>query len=178
MARISISIPDELAERLEPVKDHLNISQVCREALERRIITFEEAADSPEDETGMESLSSRFREEHRLDEEKMAGLGRRNAASWLRAASYKELQHVIDAGESSRKRGSKFPHSAFRIMKRELRRANGGLEGSAAVAYKTAWLDYVKAVWVQVERYGEESENGRQEEPLVAASAVRGEASE
>ena len=178
MARISISIPDELAERLEPLKDHLNISQVCREALERRIITFEEAADLPEDESGLQSLATRFREEHQLDEEKMAGFGRRNAASWLRVASYEELKHVIDAGESSRKRGHKFPHSAFRIMKRELRRANGGLEGSAAAAYKTAWGDYVNAVWVQVERNGQATENGRQEEPSVAVSAAEGEAAE
>lgn len=178
MARISISIPDELAERLEPVKDHLNVSQVCRDALEQRVITFEAAADSPEDEGGTQSLAGRFREEHRLDEEKMASMGRRNAASWLRAATYKELKHVIDAGESSRKRGHKFPHSAFRIMKRELRRANGGLEGSAAAAYKTAWGDYVKAVWVQVERNGQATENGRQEEPSVAVSAADGEAAE
>ena len=47
MARISISIPDELAARLEPVKDHLNVSQVCRDALEHRITAFEGTAGPP-----------------------------------------------------------------------------------------------------------------------------------
>ncbi len=191
MARISISIPDELAARLEPVKDHLNVSQVCRDALEQRITTFEGTADPRGDESDLQGLASRFREEHGLAQEQWASLGSRNAVAWLSAASYLELKGVIDEGDPSRGiRKYKLPHAAFRIMKREMRRANGDretrgangdretrradgdLEGSAAVAYKTAWLDYVKAVWVQVEvRLDEPEDAPPQEAPAVSLPA-------
>ena len=174
MARISISIPDELAARLEPVKDHLNVSQVCRDALEQRITTFEGTADPTGDENGLESLASRFREEHRLGQEKWESLGRRNAVAWLGAASYLELKLFVDEGAPSGMRSYKLPSTAFRIMKREMRRADGDLEGSAAVAYKTAWLDYVKAVWVQVELQVDETKDAPREEALAVPSPAQG----
>ena len=120
---------------------------------------------------------------------------RRNAAAWLGAASYRELEGVIDEGDPSAIRKYKLPHAAFRIMKREfrradgdretrrangeheMRRANGDLEGSAAVAYKTAWLDYVKAVWVQVELQLDEAKDAPQE-AVVVASPAQGESAD
>ncbi len=44
MARISISIPDKLMARLEPIKDDINVSKLCREALEQRVGAYERAA--------------------------------------------------------------------------------------------------------------------------------------
>lgn len=35
--RVTIAVPDELFERLQPVKQHFNISAVCQEALEMAI---------------------------------------------------------------------------------------------------------------------------------------------
>ena len=55
----------------------------------------------------------------------------------------------------------RLPKAAFRVAKRDLRKAVGGSNGLSAVAYKTAWLDYVKAVWDQVE-------NGQAKKEVVA----------
>ena len=41
--RIGINIPNELHRRLEPLKQHINISQICREAIEERIGCYEKA---------------------------------------------------------------------------------------------------------------------------------------
>lgn len=35
--RVSITIPDDLAERLEPYRDRMNISKVCARAIEREL---------------------------------------------------------------------------------------------------------------------------------------------
>jgi hypothetical protein len=40
--RVSITIPDDLAERLEPYRDRMNISKVCSEAIERELSTLVE----------------------------------------------------------------------------------------------------------------------------------------
>ena len=37
MARLNITIPDELYAALEPWRDHINISRVCQEALAREV---------------------------------------------------------------------------------------------------------------------------------------------
>ena len=37
MGRISISLPDSLMAKLEPIKNGVNISQLRREALEQRV---------------------------------------------------------------------------------------------------------------------------------------------
>lgn len=41
---VSIRVPEELMDRLEPFKDKIYVSRMCREALERRAISCESAA--------------------------------------------------------------------------------------------------------------------------------------
>lgn len=44
----------------------------------------------------------------------------------------------------------KLPRTAFDTMKRDMQRVKLSCDGPQAVVYKTAWLDYVKAVWSEV----------------------------
>ena len=60
MARTTISIPDRLAERLEPLKDHINVSEICQRALEARIETYERIAALSEEDV-MEKLVQRLK---------------------------------------------------------------------------------------------------------------------
>ncbi len=150
MARISISIPDELMAKLEPLKEGINISQLCREALERRIDAYERASKRNGQELDIEGLVQRLREESALVEGKFELLGRENAAEWLSAASYLEFKNLAEADNSSNMHKYKLPRAAFRTMKRNMAQANATCDGVQAVAYKTAWLDYVRAVWSQV----------------------------
>ncbi|MCH7606136.1 MAG: hypothetical protein IH962_03175 [Chloroflexi bacterium] len=150
MARISISIPDRLMARLEPVKERINISQLCREALERRITTFERAAVQSGRELDTDSLVERLREERAVDGGKFEELGRSNAAGWMSTASYLEFRVVADDIRSTNMRNYRLPRVAFGTMKRDMENLSASLDGVQAIAYKTAWLDSVRAVWAQI----------------------------
>ena len=150
MPRISVSLPEELIRRLEPIKDRINISQVCREALERRAAAFERAAEEQGDDTHLVSLIARLREEKEVVEGKFEELGRRAAAVWLSTASYAELSETMENQSTSEMDKYRLPRPAFRIMRRDMKEAAVSSEGAHAVAYKTAWLDYVRSVWSQV----------------------------
>ena len=58
--RINISIPDDLYERLSHVKDKLNISKLCQEAIKHAVRVEEVRAKAMED---IESLVERLKEE-------------------------------------------------------------------------------------------------------------------
>ncbi len=161
MPRMSISLPEQLMTRLEPLKDRVNISQVCREALESRIVTFEQASGKNGDSLDIENLVARLREERTMAEGKWEDLGAHNAALWLNTVSYLELKNVVEHDGSSNTDEYRLPRGAFRVMKQDMKGANGGLEGQAAAAYKTAWLDNVKNVWAQIQDQVEDSTNGR-----------------
>ncbi len=158
MSRVSISLPDELMTRLEPLKKGINVSQVCREALERRIAIFEQATVENGADLDTVGLIDRLREERALVESKVEDLGRRNAAAWLATASYLELKSVLEEQATGDITKYRLPKTAFRAAKVDLRETVGGFNGLPAVAYKTAWLDYVKAIWDRVKNDAEVAE--------------------
>ena len=63
MRRISISLPDSLIAKLEPIRDGVNISQLCRAALERRVAAYERTADLDGNDLGFDALVHWIREE-------------------------------------------------------------------------------------------------------------------
>ena len=148
MARISISIPDKLMAKLEPIKDGTNISQLCREALERRVAAFERAAGH--EALDLDGLVKRLRDERSIEESKFQDLGKDNAGHWLNVVSFLELKNVAENHSSSDMPKYKLPRAAFKIMKQDMAEANVSCEGGQAVAYKTAWLDNVRSVWAKV----------------------------
>ena len=157
MARISISLPDSLIARLEPLKDGINVSQLCREALEQRVAAYERASGRDGQGLDMEALVKRLRDERELLGGKFEQLGKDNAALWLNTASYLEIQGVAEADRPGKLHKYRLPRAAFTVMKQDMQEAALDCDGTHAVVYKTAWLDYVKAVWAEVV--------GRVEEP-------------
>ena len=151
MPRISVSLPEEFMDRLEPVKEKINVSQVCREALERRIVAFQRAAEHGEDDDlDLDGLVDRLRKDRELVEGKFEQLGRESASTWLRTASYLELKAVTEGQSSPDMDGYRLPKGAFKIMKRDMDDADVSCDGVHASVYKTAWLDYLRAVWATV----------------------------
>ena len=165
MGRISVSLPDELLAKLEPVKESINVSQVCRDALERRIDGIERAAVLQGEELDITELASRLREERVLVEGRYEDQGRCNAATWVVGASYVELKNVGDNHNIFKMEDYLLPRAAFQSMRNDIEEATVSCEGIHAVAYKTAWLDYVRAVWAQV---SEQMDQANHEEPVEA----------
>jgi len=169
MTRISISIPDKLMAKLEPMKDGINVSQLCREALERRVAASERA--SRHDDLDLDGLVKRLRDERPIEEFKFEDLGKDNAGSWLNAVSFLELKNVAENPSSSNMPKYKLPRTAFQTMKQDMAEANVSCEDGQAVAYKTAWLDYVRSVWVLVEEQIEGSQHSETAEAQLEESA-------
>ena len=150
MARISVSVSDELLARLEPIKEQINVRQVCRDALERRIQAVERAATVRADTLDVEALIDRLRDERGLVEGRFEELGRQNAESWLGTAAYLELKAVNASNGALPMEKYRLPSSSFKAMKRDMEKERVTVEGPQAVTYKTAWLDQVRTVWTQV----------------------------
>ena len=150
MPRLSISVSDEIMARLEPLKDQINVSQVCREALDRRVDAFERVTTLQGDDLDLDGLTARLREERELVEGTFQKLGRRNAATWLSTGSYLEIKGLIENHNGVDMSKYKLPKAAFRTMKRDMDEASVSCYGAHAIAYKAAWLDYVRALWATV----------------------------
>ena len=150
MARVSISLPDSLMRKLEPIKDRINVSQLCREALEQRVAAFERAGNHNGQNLDLSALVHRLRGERDLFGGKFEQFGKKNAGTWLNTASYLEIQNVATYDHSGGMYKYKLPHSAFNTMKQDMHGVKLSCDGPQAVVYKTAWLDCVKAVWSEV----------------------------
>ena len=150
MARISVSLPEEFIERLELVKDKINVSQVCREALERRITVFERVAANGIGDLDLDGLVGRLREERELVQGKFEDVARGNAVAWLSTTPYLEIKSVVEAQIPSSMDSYRLPRQAFRTMKQDMQEADVDCDGVHAVVYKTAWLDYVRTVWADI----------------------------
>ena len=150
MARISISLPDSLMAKLDPIKDGINVSQLCREALEQRVAAYQRASNLTGNDLDFQALVLRLRGERKLFGGKFEQLGKDNAAAWLAIASYLEIQDVAEHGHSNGMLKYKLPRAAFNAMKQDMQELKLSCDGAQAVVYKTAWLDCVKAIWSEV----------------------------
>ena len=158
MARISISLPDKLMGRLDPIKESINVSQICREALELRVTAYERAANRNGQDLDVKGLVRRLREERELVRGKFEQLAKSNANAWLGAASYLEIKSAVANGNHDLRK-YKLPRAAFGMMKQDMEELKMGCDGPQAVLYKTAWLDSVKAVWTEIAGQLEEQDS-------------------
>ena len=96
--RIGINIPDELMQRLEPLKPDLNISQVCREALVAKAEKYERMAASLRDEeinAAVDALSEREQALSDAVDLDWEMLGYEDAAAWTKAATWDDWDDLL-----------------------------------------------------------------------------------
>lgn len=94
MARLGINVPDELLKRMKPFKSSVNVSQVCRDALEAQVAAYERAR-ARFDGDNLRDLIQRFSEEHVDREIDWETLGHEDAKVWMELASLKDLETVF-----------------------------------------------------------------------------------
>ena len=97
--RIGINIPNELVQRLEPLKPELNISQACREALIAKAEKYELMKARLEDgefEAVVDGLSERERELLAATERDWETLGYDDAAAWAKVASWEDWEDMLE----------------------------------------------------------------------------------
>ena len=88
--RIGINIPDELHERLQPLKSTMNISEICREALEAHAKKYEENVgwlDSDSARQVAKETCEKEKQREALVEVDWESIGYQDAKDWVQAAT-------------------------------------------------------------------------------------------
>ena len=172
--RLGISIPNELHRRLEPLKQYINVSQVCREAIEDRIRCYEYALASGSDQDIVSAMERTWNEELKMRaviEVDWRMLGCEDAKSWVTAAQLPDWNYLHDCEDAIRKQGRQrwevaLPHlqgaKTFHERMSELDDRiqqqddhffdwlyeRGGIDrGAVEREYMSAWLAYTDSAW-------------------------------
>lgn len=168
--RIGVNIPDKLLQRVKEIQPEVNVSQVCREALEARA-TLAERVRAKVQEDGMVSHIHRFFEPGHapLPEPDWLGIGIDDARNWVESVNPKEWHHVNGFYDRSLDKENCSP-LVFEIgmaSNRRLgdhrgwdtqcyRRGELGARNEAFSRYRDAWLSYYREVRSLEDRLMEE----------------------
>ena len=188
--RIGINIPNELHRRMEPLKPYINISHICREAIEDRVACYEKAVEAVDDSGVSQAIARAWEEERKmrdvLDVDWWA-LGCQDAQAWAASAKlhdWEYLHHRQDVISSQERPAWDFPPpylggvmsfndrmgKLYSRMEQEddrffdwLYEVHGGADQSGAEReYMSAWLAYTGSVWdLFIERRRDHEERRR-----------------
>jgi hypothetical protein len=95
MPRLTVSIPQDLHDRLEHWRDHLNISRVCQRALDREVRRLEEL---PQDAHALGTLVERLSREKADGDRAWFSQGVADGMTWAQGASYIDLRETAEKG--------------------------------------------------------------------------------
>jgi len=93
MAKITVYLQDELAEKMEKHKDFLNVSETCQEALGRELETLD-IVTGVKDGTNMEKVIARLTKEKRSYEDGWEETGRKDGAIDAKDLDYATLKEL------------------------------------------------------------------------------------
>lgn len=89
MARLNITVPDDLYKRAEKWRDRINLSRVCQEAIRRELDKLEQV---PEQLREMREALSRLEREKAKIERSCFRKGVYDGLEWARGADYASLK--------------------------------------------------------------------------------------
>jgi len=189
--RIGVNIPNALYERLKPLKETVNLSQVCREAIESYVEDYEHAAARVEADALDEVVARIGGEEASLSAVAWEELGWDDARSWVNAASHQDFEHLLHRLDILKKQGrpswvvpppyvrgmKTFDERAWEVRELFVREHERLLEfneagtprADAEQRYMRAWVAYVTVVREKIEQHREE----REREMLASRRAPR-----
>ncbi len=89
MARLNITVPEELYARMEKWRDRLNLSRICQEAISRELNKIEEI---PEEVRNMHEALSRLGQQKAKADRSSFRKGVYDGLEWARQAEYAFLK--------------------------------------------------------------------------------------
>lgn len=173
---ITVRMPDALAERLEPLKGQMNVSEICRNALESKIQMYEAIEQALSDEDVMRGLVDRLKIQKKEASDRSYSMGEEDGKDWaIKEATYQELgkwgrrntRHYrtaetpweaelpddIDPYTGDPLVEIKFPDSKTARRHLDTRRKECENENQPFELdlYRYGFMDAVKAIWSKVE---------------------------
>lgn len=149
MARVNISIPDELHQRLEEIRQAdatLNISGICQEALGREVARRDPL---PKDIEITDDIVERLRSEKEDDERESRERGFLVGAEWARRAKFPDLRRWGEYKPSSPQRLASLDTPPYEMVEwlYELGENVGGSRTVEQLLQSHPELRHAKVVW-------------------------------
>ena len=94
--KITISVPDELHEKMNEWRSSFNFSQVFQEAISKKISNKEKFLSEREVIKDMDAIIERLREEKLEAEGDWFEVGKEDGFDWAAFADYKEIQSALN----------------------------------------------------------------------------------
>ena len=90
--RLGINIPSSLYKRMDPIKQMVNISQICRDAIEEWVNAYEHSMEKAKQD-GMEEVADELRREWEPYKVDWQVIGREDARIWAQRAKPEHFEH-------------------------------------------------------------------------------------
>jgi hypothetical protein len=139
VARLTISVPDDLRRSLDRFRDRLNVSKICQDALMKEIAKLEEL---PRGALELEEMVERLRSEKASADRRWFAQGVTDGISWTRGAPYPELLAAADPAQPLGDEGSAAVRASV-----ERHRGSPGFDEDNYVA---GWRMAAAEVWARV----------------------------
>ena len=97
--KITISIPDELHEKMEKWKENFNFSRVFQEAIREKIQRQEDFKERIVGDPKMEEVIERLSTEKRQTGADWFDWGKNDGLDWAKSSHYDEIQFVVNGQE-------------------------------------------------------------------------------
>src|SRR5262245_60363687 len=146
MARVNVSVPDEMKERMDALGDRVNWSEAARSAFEREIT----AATMPAD-PNLDQVIERLRaSKAEFDREEIAQ-AREAGRNWAKLnASYLSLKRIINLTLTGRSFAEQVDRALGIPDWGESVWFDGYVKNNPSDEYVEAWIEGVKDVWREV----------------------------
>ncbi|MFC2060507.1 hypothetical protein ACFLTZ_05400 [Chloroflexota bacterium] len=169
LMRLGINIPNILLEQYRPLKDTYNLSKICREAIQKRVESYERAKRQSADD-GMEAVADRlWQEYHKKTVLDWEAIGRDDAKNWISLATFEDFENLFhNVAIRNKKGGDLGAFLQYRYIPGTKRYEDHGREHEdwftrqceldedsdpyiwAKTEYYHGWFSYVTAVWQMV----------------------------
>ena len=158
--KITISVPDELHERMGKWKGSFNFSRIFQKAMWEAIIKKENFIKRIKEDTGMAETIERLREEKAESEAIWFEQGKEDALEWVHAAHYDEIKLVANSigdympVEDLEKSDENFSEYRSQILShlRENLDFELDTDSEGFVLWEKGWMTGVREFWDEVKQ--------------------------
>lgn len=158
MARkVTISVPDELYEKMSKWRDSFNFSQVFQNAITKMISRKEDFHQKLKEEFDFSAIIERLRKEKQEAENNYFEKGKKDALEWLKTAHYKDILYALkwdpsEKPEEDETLGEYFSQKLKKIYRLGLAemRSQSCRVNKIIYRYIAGWQEGVQEFWEQV----------------------------
>lgn len=155
--KVTISVPDELHERMKEWRSTLNFSQIFQRSISNMILKKEAFQKRVHEELDLSSVVERLKREKAEFEANFIEEGKQAGLEWSRTAHYQELQYALTwtPGENPFKDEQLGDYFAHVLKKQSHRFATTGRMAQKRIqgftdTYLSGWKEGVESFWEEV----------------------------